>query len=146
MSAHYDVYADAVIQALIAEAKTDPDVIGLVLLGSRAIGGVGHDSDYDAIFVVTDEAATRYEQTQMTPVRGASVIPSINATDIWNDCPSGMQIGKIENGYLPMFAECLILYDRTGETTRLINGLGRMPAGQVQEAVAKWYGTYLNGV
>jgi len=146
MSADYDVYADTVIQALIAEAKTDLDVIGLVLLGSRAIGAVGPDSDYDAIFVVTNEAYTRYEQTQMMPARGTSIISPINATDIWNDCPSGMQIGKIESWYLPMFAECLVLYDRTGETTRLINALGRMPAYQVQETVAKWYGTYLNGV
>ena len=146
MTVHYNIGTDPVIQALIAEAKADPDVIGLVLLGSRAIGGVGPDSDYDAIFVVTDEAYTRYERTQRTPARGASIIPPINTTDIWNDCPSGMQIGKIESWYLPMFAECLVLYDRTGETTRLINELGRMPADQVQETVAKWYGTYLNGV
>ena len=146
MNANYDIGADAVIQALIAEAQADPDVIGLVLLGSRAIGGVGPDSDYDAIFVVTDEAAKRYEQTPMTPARGTTISPPINTTDIWNDCPSGMQIGKIESWYLPMFAECLVLYDRTGETTLLINELGRMPADQVQETVAKWYGTYLNGV
>jgi hypothetical protein len=57
-----------------------------------------------------------------------------------------MQIGKIESWYLPMFAECLVLYDPTGETTHIINELGRMPADQVQEAVAKWYGSYLNGV
>lgn len=146
MNANYDLGTDAVIQALVAEAKADPDVIGPVLLGSRAIGGVGPDSDYDAIFVITDKAATRYEQTQTTPARGTTVIPPINTTDIWNDCPGGMQIGKIDDGFLPAFAECLILYDRTGETTRLINGLGQMPADQVQEAVAKWYGTYLNGV
>ena len=146
MIANYNIETDAVIQALITEAKADRDVIGLVLLGSRAIGGVGPDSDYDAIFVVTDEAATRYEQTQLTPTRGTTVSPPINTTDIWNDCPSGMQIGKIESWYLPMFAECLVLYDRTGETTRLINELGRMPADHVQETVARWYGTYLNGV
>ena len=112
MSAHYDVYADVVIQALIAEAKTDPDVIGLVLLWSRAIGGVGHDSDYDAIFVVTDEAYTRYEQTQTAPTRGTSAIPPQHARDIWNDYPSGMQIGKIESWYLPMFAGRIVTMDK----------------------------------
>lgn len=146
MVTHYDVFTDHVIQALIAEAKADPDVIGLVLLGSRAIGGVGTDSDYDGIFVVTDEAAARYEESQMTPARGATVIPPIDTTDIWNDSPGGMQIGKIEDWMLPAFAECLILYDRTGETTRLIQRLSRMPVDQAQEAVAKWYDTYLNGL
>ena len=38
---------DTVIQALICEAANDPDVIGLVLTGSRAIGATGPDSDYD---------------------------------------------------------------------------------------------------
>jgi hypothetical protein len=121
-------------------------VIGLVLLGSRAIGGVAPESDYDAIFVVTDEAATRYEQTQRTPARGTRIIPPINKMDIWNDCPRNMQIGKVEDWMLPAFAECAILYDRTGETTHLIDGLGRMPADQAQAAVAKWYGAYLNGL
>lgn len=78
MIANYNIGTDAVIQALIAEAKADPDVIGLVLLGSRAIGGVTSESDYDAIFVVTNEAAAHYEQTQMVPVRGTTIVPPIN--------------------------------------------------------------------
>ena len=36
----YTLQTDPVIQALIAEATADPDVIGLVLTGSRAIGSV----------------------------------------------------------------------------------------------------------
>ena len=37
-STRYDAYADGAIQSLIAEAAADPDVIGLVLTGSRARG------------------------------------------------------------------------------------------------------------
>src|SRR5512142_2862166 len=123
MAAPYDPFADPVIQALIAEAQADPDVIGLVLLGSRAIGGVDADSDYDAIFVVTDEAAARYEQTQATPARGTSIVPPIDTTDIWNDCPGGLQIGKYEDWFLPAFAECLVLYDPTGQTAQIVQRL-----------------------
>ena len=34
----YDVHDDPVIHALRAEAEADPDVIGIVVTGSRAIG------------------------------------------------------------------------------------------------------------
>jgi hypothetical protein len=33
---NYDIHTDPVIKALIGEATADPDVIGLVLIGSRA--------------------------------------------------------------------------------------------------------------
>jgi hypothetical protein len=142
----YDINTDIVIQALITEGKNDPDVIGLILLGSRAIGGVTPESDYDAIFVVTDEAAAHHEQTQTTPMRGRTIIPAIDTTDIWDDCPSGLQIGKVEDWMLPAFAECIILYDRTGQTAQLIEILSRMPADQVQAAIESNYGGYLNGL
>ena len=146
MSANYDIHTDDVIQALIAEAEADPDVIGLVLIGSRAIDAVTPESDYDAIFVVTDEASARYEQTQTTPARGTTINPPINTKDIWNDSPSNLQVEKVVSWFLPTYAEAHVLYDRTGETTRLINALSQMPADQAQTAVTNWYGTYLNGM
>lgn len=146
MIVDYDPGADRVIQALIAEAQADPDVIGLVLLGSRAIGGVTLESDYDAIFVVTDEAAAQHKQTQTVPVRGRSIVPPIDTTDIWDDSPSGLQIGKIDDWMLPAFAECVVLYDQTGQTTRVIEMLGRMPAQQAQVAIEWNYGGYLNAL
>lgn len=146
MSTSYNIHTDDVIQALIAEAKADPNVIGLVLIGSRAIGAVTPESDYDAIFVVTDEALARYEQTQAIPARGMTITPPINTKDIWNESASDLQIGKVVSWALPTYAEALVLYDRTGETTRLINTLSQMPADQAQAAAENWYGTYLNGM
>ena len=146
MSTNYDINTDDVIQALIAEAKADPDVIGLVLIGSRAIGAVTPESDYDAIFVVTDEALARYEQTQTIPARGATITPLINTKDIWNESPSNLQVEKVESWFLPTYAETRMLYDPTGETARLIDALRQMPTDQAQAAVTNWYGTYLNGM
>jgi hypothetical protein len=146
MSTNYDINTDDVIQALIAEAKADPDVIGLVLIGSRAIGAVTPESDYDAIFVVTDEALARYEQTQTIPARGATITPPINTKDIWNESPSNLQVEKVESWFLPTYAEARMLYDPMGEAARLIDALRRMPADQAQAAVTNWYGTYLNGM
>ena len=146
MSTPYNVDTDEVIQALVAEAVADPDVLGLVLTGSRAIGAVVPESDYDVIFVVADEALARYGQSHTPPSRGATITPPISTADIWNDSPSNLQLGKVEPWMLPAYAEARVLYDRTGETTRLIDALRRMPADQAQTAIAYWYDAYLNGL
>ena len=144
MRTPYDVQTDGIIQALIAEAVADPDVIGLVLTGSRAVGAVAPESDYDVIFVVTDEALARYEQTQTTPARGTTITPPISTADIWNDSPSHLQFDTLVPWTLPAYAEARVLYDRTGETARVIDALRQMPADQAQAAVASWYDGYLN--
>lgn len=70
----YDVMTDPTVQALIAEAAADRDVISLVVTGSRAVGMVTADSDYDIVFVVSDAALDRYTE-HGTPVRGATLVP-----------------------------------------------------------------------
>ena len=47
---------------------------------------------------------------------------------------------------LPSFAEALVLYDRTGETRRLIDALRQMPVEQAQATIEYWYDAYLNGL
>jgi len=146
MSIPYDIHADEVIQALIAEAVADPDVIGLVLSGSRALGVVAPESDYDVIFIVTDEALARYEETQTTPARGVTIVPPTSTNDIWNDAPRNLRLDSVVAWMLPAWAEAYVLYDRTGETTRVIDALRQMPAEQAHSAVATWYDDYLNGL
>ena len=133
------------IQALIAEAAADPDVIGLVLTGSRAIGATGPDSDYDVVFLMTDEAFARHPQPQITPVRGRTVTPPISTKDIWNEAPSTMQLEVVEPWVIPTWAEARILYDRTGETERVFAPLRFMPAERTQNAIVNSYDDYLNG-
>ena len=41
---------------LIAEVRDDPETLGLLLHGSRAVGTHRPDSDYDLIRVVTEQA------------------------------------------------------------------------------------------
>jgi hypothetical protein len=61
------------------------------------------------IFIVTDEALARYEQTHTTP--------PIIKSDSWNDSPRHLRWDTGEPWILPAWAESLVLYDRTGETT-----------------------------
>src|SRR5262245_10221386 len=123
MLTSYDVHSDDVIQALIAEAVADPDVLGLVLTGSRAIAAATSESVYDVIFVVTDQAPARYEQTHTSPSRGTTITPPISTADIWNDSPGNLRLGTVKSWMLPAYAEARVLYDRTGQTTLLIDAL-----------------------
>lgn len=141
----YNIDTDPVIQALVAEAMADPDVIGLVLTGSRAIGATGPDSDYDVVFVVTDEAMARYEETQTFPVRGITLPASVSTKDMWNEAPRSLQLETVVAWMLPTWAEARILYDRVGETERLFAPLRFMSAERAKSAVAGFYDDYLNG-
>lgn len=141
----YNVATDPVLQALIAEATADPDVIGLVLTGSRAIGTTGPDSDYDVVFVVTDEALARYEATKTFPARGTTLPASVSTRDMWNEAPRGLQLEKVVAWMLPAWAEARILYDRNGATERIFAPLRFMSAERAQRDVASFYDAYLNG-
>ena len=146
MNNPYRLETDPVIAALITEASADPEVIGLVLTGSRAVGGVTTESDYDVAFVVSDPVLARYEATARPPPRGATITPPISTTDIWHVAPSTLQLGTVEDWMLPAWAESVVLYDRTGATTQIIDALRRMPADHAQAAVATWYDAYLNSL
>ncbi|HMP42958.1 MAG TPA: DUF4037 domain-containing protein [Roseiflexaceae bacterium] len=140
----YDPDSDPVIAALVAEAQADPDVIGLVLMGSRALGEASHESDYDVIFVVTDEAIVRYEQQGAQPPRGILVQGALNTKDIWSDSPRDLKLGSQADWMLPAYAESRVIYDKTGETTPLIDALRRIPEEQAVAEVAACYDGYLN--
>jgi predicted nucleotidyltransferase len=134
------------MRALIAEAEADPDVVGVVLTGSRALGLATAESDYDVVFVVTDEAAVRYEQSG-APVRGltAGLAPD-EIKDIWNQPVGELQIDKVIWWMLPAFAESAVVYDRSGETARLVDALRMMPAERASVAAGESYDGYLNAL
>ncbi|MBC8075678.1 MAG: hypothetical protein H7Y32_06335 [Chloroflexales bacterium] len=144
--AAYDIATDPVIAALIEEAAADPEVIGLVLTGSRAIGAVTSESDYDGVFVVTDAAYARYEATQQHPLRGATVQPAISTDDLWHEPLAALAPDRVVVWDLPAWAESRVLYDRTGETTAAIDALRRMLPDHAQTAIAASYDGYLNGL
>ena len=141
----YDVNDDPVIQMLRAEAEADPDVIGIVVTGSRAVGAVTDESDYDVIFVVTDAALERYAQEDRAPPRGHTVDPPIHTGDIWNESPRTLRY-ESALWMMPALAESVVVYDRTGETTAAIDALRRMPEEQAREVAASSYDAYLNGM
>jgi Domain of unknown function (DUF4037) len=137
---HHD--DDPVIDTLRAEGIADPDVIGILLTGSRALGIMTAESDYDVIFVVSDETAARYEREGHEPPRGGTITPPIDTADInWHECPRTLRAYSTF-GVDP----CRIIYDRTGELAALAEELERMPEEQAREKAAAAYEAYLNSL
>lgn len=141
----YDIHTDPIIQAFIAEAEADPDVIGLLLSGSRGAGAVHPESDYDLCFVVTDEALARYGPEEDWPIRGATADLPVKA-DIWHLSPGTMNLVHQPDWELPGYAEAHLLLDKTGETTAALAAFVQMTAEQAQAAAAAAYDDYLNGL
>ena len=136
----YDLEEDPVIRALRAEGEADPDVIGILVTGSRAAGEVTVESDYDIIFVVSDETEARYEREGCEPPRGGTIHPPIDTADMqWHECPRTLLSYNTFGADL-----CRVIYDRTGELTALWKELERRPEEQAREAAAAAYEAYLN--
>lgn len=146
MATPYDPQCDPVVTSLISEAEADPDVLGLVLLGSRSIGAIDTASDYDMTFVVTDDALARYQHIGREPRRGSTIDPPIDTTDIWTTALAKLRLDHIVAWMLPAWADARVLYDRTGETTCAVDALRFMPEQRAQDEIARWYDTYLNAV
>lgn len=138
----YNLDDDPVLHALRAEGEADPDVIGILVTGSRANSAVTAESDYDVIFIVSDETIERYEREGREPKRGVSLDPSIDTSDIqWHECPHTLR------SYNTFGVDvCHVLYDRTGELTALAAELECMPEEQAREKAAASYDAYLNSM
>lgn len=141
----YQLDGDPVIQALRAEGEADPDVVGVVLTGSRALGMVTDESDYDAAFIVTDAAIARYDQTHH-PVRGQALSPPTTHADLWHEGESSLRSDHMPAWAFQMWSDARVIYDRTGETTAAIDALRRIPEPQASDTIAGLYDAYLNGL
>jgi hypothetical protein len=136
----YSLDDDPVIAALRAEGAADPDVVGILVTGSRGVGAVTAESDYDVIFVVSDETADRYTRENREPPRGQTLDPATDTSDIqWHECPRTLREYNTFG-----VDRCQVVYDRTGELTALAEELSQMPERRARETVDKAYDAYLN--
>jgi len=141
----YVIEDDPIVAMLVAEAEADEDVIGLILMGSRSVRLVDLESDYDAYFVVTDEAMAHYDKSSLPP-RGHTVQPPINTEDLFTMALSGFYRENLPTWTLPMWADAYVLYDRDGAVTKVIDALRLMPEDESSVQVSEWYDTYLNSL
>ncbi len=129
-------------QTIINEAETSPDILGLVLIGSRGKGFENENSDYDAIIITTDEAMERtkkeYTDKKNTQIdlfiyslsdfRNYALWESPEAWDRYN------------------FAHTKILVDKTKDLGEIIKDKGYIPKDKQKQFIEWWIDGYVNGV
>ena len=137
------VSEDPHLAALIAEVRDDPETLGLLLHGSRALGTDRPDSDYDLIRVVTEQAyLARKERGALLERSAADGGPK---TDVLYQTPRRIEPYVTAPGwYTPTYISARILFDRTGELATLVTRLADEAGRIAFERTAAAYDDYLN--
>lgn len=106
------------------------------------LGVVTAESDYDVIFIVSDETMDRYEREDREPKRGSSLDASDDTSDMqWHECPPTVR------SYNTFGVDvCRVIYDRSGEVTALAEELERMPDVRAREKAGDSYGACLDSM
>jgi hypothetical protein len=134
---------DPILQPVIAAARANPEIEGLILGGSRGAGADDADSDYDLTWVLDDQAYDRRAE------RGESLHimhdPEQPLLDISYTCLRELgQIAAQASWELPGYATARVLYDKTGQVATVLEGMVAMPAERARADVLGWFDAYLN--
>jgi hypothetical protein len=136
-------------QLLLHEARDDPEIIGLVLTGSRGKGFGSAASDYDVLMVLQPEAlpayrARFYEETSWEGfdwwVTSLPELEPVAAT--WGH-PLAWEILCNERY---SFANVSVLVDKTGQLQRLVDDKGFIPEERRLPIVRVALGAYTNSL
>src|SRR5215213_4239352 len=136
-------------QCLLQEAREDPQIVALVLTGSRGKGFGSEASDFDVLLVVRPEAletyrARFYERESWDDfdwwVTSLPELEPIAAT--WGD-PLGWEIFCNERY---SFADVSVLVDKTGEVQQLVEAKGAIPEEHRLPIVYTALGAYTNSL
>lgn len=136
--------ADQLFAQLIQTARQDPDVLGLVLVGSRGKGLRRPFSDYDAYLIVENGAVERAQRHYASLVDQASQIDlgllgidAFHAFAAW---------GGPEAWERYTFAHATILIDKTGHIHQLVMEKGRIPPQEQDHYIRDALDGHINGV
>jgi predicted nucleotidyltransferase len=117
---------DEGFEALLRQARADPDVLGVVLTGSHAQGLATPGSDYDVRVILHDEAGV--EAQTLYP---AEAFPNVDLRVMHLrefETYAGWDTPFAWDRY--SFAHAQVLKDRTGAISALVAEKGRIPADQ----------------
>lgn len=125
-------------QALLARAEDDPNVLAFWLGGSRGMGRPTQFSDYDCVFIVTEDAHAAFcaelgmaEPFQMDWRPGVDLavrtFPRLAAAADWNDLEG--------RPHRYSYAHLKPIIDKTGRAQALIDAVARIPAEAVPGVV-----------
>lgn len=140
-----DAYAhDPVLMPLLDAARGDSDTLGILLHGSRGAGMEDENSDYDLLWLLTDDEYRRRDAVgrcapQVT-MRGEH-----KHVELAFSSPEQLLSADTPEWYIRGFTTAQILFDRDGTIERLMNGLLTIPEERVQTELPLAFDGYLNG-
>jgi hypothetical protein len=134
---------DPVLKCLIRRAEEDRETIGLMLSGSRAAGCSVPESDYDIVWVLTDEAHRRREQQgERAPARQDLEGGQL---DLHYSCPRELAAKAAQPGWWTYGgATAQVLLDKTGQVAAARQAFAEMPEEKAQVDAPAWFDAYLN--
>jgi predicted nucleotidyltransferase len=141
--------AQELFQILLREAREDPQIVGLVLTGSRGKGFGSESSDFDVLLVVRPEALetyrTRFTESESWPgfdswVASLEELEPVAAT--WGD-PLAWEILCNERYG---FADVSVLVDKTGRVQEVVEAKGGIPEESRLPIVSTALGAYTNSL
>jgi hypothetical protein len=137
------------LQRLLRQAHDDPQIIGLVLTGSRGKGFGSEVSDFDVLLVVHPEALQTYRTkfSNDESWRGfdwwVTSLPELEpVAAAWGE-PLAWEILCNERY---SFANVAVLLDKTGQVQRLVDEKGSIPAERRIPIVFAALGAYTNSL
>ena len=137
------------LQRLLQEAQDDPQIIGLVLTGSRGKGFGSEASDFDVLLVVHPEALQTYrtkfydDESWQGFDWWVTSLPELQpVAAAWGE-PLAWEILCNERY---SFANVAVLLDKTGQVQRLVDEKGSIPAERRIPIVFTALGAYTNSL
>ena len=131
----------SVLDEITREVETDPASVGLILHGSRAAGTDREGSDFDLVWVVTDETyAARRDRDELRERR-----PGPPKADIAYASPEWLRLrAESSDGYTPMFVNAKVFADTDGEVGALVAAIAANAGARAREELDELYDDYLN--
>lgn len=113
------------LNELLEQAKSDPDAVGLVLIGSYASGTADEESDLDVLYVVRDGVAPPPRERRGRVEFVPTALDGLRNPPDW---------------FKPALAHARVLLDESGDVTAAIEAAQRVS----REETAELYDSYLN--
>jgi len=127
---------------LLELAKTDDNVVGLFLTGSRGKGFENEHSDYDAKIIVLDDVAETYIK-EFEKIKSEEIDPSVMSLSNFKSYAEWNSSFAWDR-YTFFGVKALI--DKTGEIQKLIDEKGIIPEQERHDFIASSLDGYINQV
>ena len=126
-------------RALLSSARRDPNILGVILSGSRGAGRGTARSDHDVKIVVRDAVARDYQRRFARRRPGLDVrVQGVSAFT------KGTDRAPQTAGYGPAYAHIQVPVDKTGRLARIAREKARVPRHRVRPYAAAQLDGYLN--